>query len=253
MSVELRVFTTGYLTIPLGFMLAGREGTIKVPVCCYLITHGRGQVVFDTGLHPATQHNPTGHIGELLASFHQFDFHPGEDLAARLQAVDVDPGSVTHVVNSHLHFDHCGGNVQLPNATIVCQHKEWEAAERGGSKRGYVAEDFDTGQPFEFIDGDHDLFGDGTVVCFPTAGHTPGHHSLRVRTEHGGEFVLCGDACYLEHNLDHLALPGVIADPDAALATLRLFRSLRDQGATLMYGHDPDVWTTVPQAPTRLG
>ena len=56
-----------------------------------------------------------------------------------------------------------------------------------------------------------------TVVCIPTPGHTPGHHSLRVRTEFGGEFVLCGDACYLKHSLDHLALPGVIADRDAVL------------------------------------
>ena len=67
MTVELRAFTTGHLTIPLGFMLAGRDGTIRVPVCSYLITHPRGQVVFDTGLHPATQHDPTGHVGELLA------------------------------------------------------------------------------------------------------------------------------------------------------------------------------------------
>jgi len=253
MSVELRAFTTGRLTIPLGFMLAGRDGTIKVPVCSYLITHPRGQVVFDTGLHSATQHDPTDHVGELLASFHQFDFQPGEDLAARLQSADVDPGSVDQVVNSHLHFDHCGGNAQLPNATVVCQHAEWDAAQRGGTKRGYVAEDFDTGQPFMFIDGEYDLFGDGTVVCIPTPGHTPGHHSLRVRTERGGEFVLCGDACYLKHSLDHLALPGVIADRDAAVATLQLFRSLRDAGATLMYGHDPDVWADVPQAPLRLG
>ena len=253
MAVELRAFTTGWLTLPLGFMLAGRDGTIKVPVCSYLVTHRRGQVVFDTGLHPATQHDPAGHVGELLASFHQFDFHPGEDIAARLRAVDVDPGSVTHVVNSHLHFDHCGGNAQLSNATIVCQHAEWDAAQRGGVKRGDVAADFDTGQPLTLIDGEHDLFGDGTVVCIPTPGHTPGHHSLRVRTEQGGEFVLCGDACYLKQTLDDLILPGVIADKEAAMTTLHLFRRLRDAGATLMFGHDPDIWAGVAEAPIRLG
>ena len=90
-------------------------------------------------------------------------------------------------------------------------------------------------------------------MCIPTPGHTPGHHSLRVRTEHGGEFVLCGDACYLKHSLDELALPGVIADRDAAMSTLLLFRSLQAAGATLMYGHDPDIWATVPQGPARLG
>ncbi len=253
MPVELRAFTTGHLTLPLSFLLADREGMIKVPVTSYLITHPQGQVVFDTGLHPATQHDPAGHVGELLASFHAFDFQQGEDVGARLTAIDVDPGSITHVVNSHLHFDHCGGNAQLPNATVVCQRAEWDAAQRGGPRRGYVSADFDTGQSVELIDGELDVFDDGSVVCFPTHGHTPGHHSLRVRTERGGEFVLCGDACYLQHSLDHLALPGVLADADAALATLRLLRSLRDGGATLMYGHDPEVWAAVPQAPTRLG
>ena len=253
MTVELRAYTTGYVTIPTSFMLADVDGTTKVPVTGYLITHARGTVLFDTGLHPATQHDPAAHVGELLASFHEFDFHPGQDVAARLEAADTDPASVTHVINSHLHFDHCGGNALLPNATIVCQQAEWDAAQRSGERRGYVIDDFDTGQPIQYIDGEHDLFGDGSVVIFPTRGHTPGHQSLRVRTEKGGEFVLCGDACYLKHSLDHLALPGVIADPEAALATLRLFRSLRDRGATLMYGHDPDVWTSVPQAPIRLG
>lgn len=253
MTVELRAFTTGYVTIPTSFMLAGRDGTTKVPVTSYLITHPGGRVLFDSGLHPATQHDPAAHVGELLASFHEFDFHAGEDIGARLESVDTDPASITHVINSHLHFDHCGGNAQLANATIVCQRDEWDAAQRSGPRRGYVIDDFDTGQPFELIDGEHDLFGDGSVVVFPTRGHTPGHQSLRVRTDTGGEFVLCGDACYLKHSVDHLALPGVIADPDSALATLKLFRALRDQGATLMYGHDPDAWTTVPQAPARLG
>ena len=50
---------------------------------------------------------------------------------------------------------------------------------------------WNTGQHIRTVDGEHDLFGDGTVVCRPTYGHTPGHQSLRVRTEKAGEFVLC--------------------------------------------------------------
>lgn len=253
MTVQLQAFTCGHLTIPTAFLLADREGSTKVPITSYLITHPKGRVVFDTGLHPDTQQDPVNHVGDLLAAFHEFHYDEGEDLTARLQAVDVDPGSVTHIVNSHLHFDHCGGNCQLPNATVVVQRIEVDAARNGGNERGYVDDDFDTGQPMTLIDGEHDLFGDGSVVCFPTYGHTPGHQSLRVRTEQGGDFVLCGDACYLKESLDTMTLPGVIADPEGTLRSLQLFRKLQQEGSTIMYGHDLDFWSNVTQAPGRLG
>lgn len=253
MTVKLYAIGLGHLTLPLAFLLADREGTIKVPVTAYLIRHPRGTVLFDTGLHPDTQTDPRDHVGDFLNAFHEFHVGAGEDVGARLESIDVDPASITHVVNSHLHFDHCGGNAQLTNAAIVVQENEWHAACEHGNPRGYVAQDFDTGQPLDLVDGERDLFGDGTVQIIPTYGHTPGHQSVVVRTETGGEFVLCGDACYLRESLANLALPGVIADRDAALASLHTLRSLRQAGATIMYGHDPDAWAATPQAPVRLG
>lgn len=88
-------------------------------------------------------------------------------------------------------------------------------------------------------------------VPIPTYGHTPGHQSLRVRTERG-EFVLCGDACYLRHSLDHDHLPGVLEDRSGALRAFALFRKLEAAGARIMFGHDPEFWKTIPQAPARL-
>jgi len=252
-AVELYAFTCGHLTIPLAFMLARREGKVKVPVCSYLIMHSRGRVIFDSGLHIGTQHDPVGHIGPRLAAFHEFYYGGGEDIASRLKSIDVDPASITHVINSHFHFDHCGGNALLPNATVVAQRREWDAARDGGMARGYVRADYDTGQPAKSVDGEHDLFGDGAVVCFPTHGHTPGHQSLRVRTETGGEYVLCGDACYLKESLDTMHLPGVIADPESAMRAFQTFRYLQKAGARIMFGHDLEFWQTMPKAPARLG
>lgn len=253
MTVQLRAFTCGHLTIPLSFMLAGREGRVKVPITSYVIDHPRGRVMFDTGLHLASQVDPAAHVGDFLIAFHEFDYGAGEDVAARLSDVDVDPSSVTHVVNSHLHFDHCGGNALLPNATVVVQRREVEAASSGGENRGYLSADFETGQPFHLVDGEHDLFGDGSIVLFPTYGHTPGHQSMRVRTSTGSEYVLCGDACYLRESLESLTLPGVIDNAEAALASLQQFRRLRAGGARILVGHDPEFWAGVPQAPAVLG
>lgn len=253
MTVKLSAMTLGHVTIPTAFLLAEREGQTKVPVTSYLIEHPKGRVVFDTGMSASLQDSvdTAGYVGDLLAALHVFDYTAGENLSARLRGIDVDPGSIDYVINSHLHFDHCGGNAEAPNAEIVLQKREVDAAREAGELGGYVAADFETGQPRLLVDGEHDLFGDGTVLLFPSYGHTPGHQSVRVRTE-AGEFVLCGDACYLKESLETLTLPGIIADPDAAMTSLQTFRDLQSQGSTIMYGHDLDFWRSVPQAPARL-
>lgn len=253
MTVQLYAFACGFLTIPRAFMLEGEHGLITVPVPSYLIVHPKGRVLFDSGLHAATQADPLAHVGEVLASFHTFDFHPGEEVGARLAAIDVAPERVDIVINSHFHFDHCGGNAQLANADILIQQREAEHARGVESTQGYLQGDWDTGQKLRLVDGEHDVFGDGSVVCLPTYGHTPGHQSLRVRTEAGGEFVLCGDACYLKESLETLRTPGVIADKAAALAVFHRLREMQSRGTKIMYGHDPDFWKSVPQAPIRLG
>ena len=95
------------------------------------------------------------------------------------------------------------------------------------------------------VDGEHDLFGDGRLVCLATHGHTPGHQSLRVRLD-GGDVVLTADACYLRRTLEHEHLPAVVYDREAMLASLRRLRALRDGGARLIYGHDAEAWAGVP-------
>ncbi|HXQ17322.1 MAG TPA: N-acyl homoserine lactonase family protein [Caulobacteraceae bacterium] len=253
MTAQLYAFTCGFLTIPRAFMLDGEPGFITVPVPSYLVVHPKGRVLFDSGLHAATLEDPAGYVGEMLARYHTFHFHPGEEIAARLVSIGVSPDEIDIVINSHLHFDHCGGNAQLPNADILIQSRELDHARAVESSRGYLLSDWDTGQRVRAIEGEYDVFGDGAVVCLPTYGHTPGHQSLRVRTESGGEFVLCGDACYLRDSLEQMRTPGVIADKEAALAVFHRLREMQARGVKIMYGHDPEFWKSVPQAPVRLG
>jgi glyoxylase-like metal-dependent hydrolase (beta-lactamase superfamily II) len=251
-SVQLFAFTCGHLTIPHGFLIEGAKGKLRVPVPAYLITHPRGRVLFDSGLHLAVQSDAAAHMGERGMRGTTFHFSAGEEVSARLLAAGCESSAITHVVNSHLHYDHCGGNAQLEHAQILVQRREWEHARAlPGDDPGYRRRDFDTGQRVTLLDGEHDVFGDASVVCFPTHGHTPGHQSLRVRTARG-EFVLCGDACYLRASLEQLALPGVVFDREAALAALKRFAAMEAAGARVMVGHDPAFWVNVPQAPARL-
>jgi len=254
MSVQLYAYTCGFLTIPRGFLLQGEKGVITVPIPAYLIVHPGGRVLFDSGLHLQAQTDPVGYIGEEGMKYNTFHFHAGEEVSARLAAMEVEADRVDFIVNSHLHYDHSGGNGQIPNAQVVVQSREWAHAKAAAnSNQGYLTKDWDTGQTVRQVDGEHDLFGDGSVVCIPTYGHTPGHQSLRVATEEGGEYILCGDACYLKQSLETLHAPGVIADKEAALAVFQRFREMRARGAKIMFGHDPEFWKTIPQAPLRLG
>ena len=86
------------------------------------------------------------------------------------------------------------------------------------------------------------------MVCIPTYGHTPGHQSLKVRTENG-EVVITGDACYFCRTLRERRLPRFVWDREAMHASLDRLASLEKSGATLFFGHDPEFWKTVPQAP----
>ena len=251
MTVALYAFTCGHLTMPFRSFLEGEEGTLKVPVPAYLVVHHKGSVLFDTGLNPHAAHDDSRYRDQVHKS-HTFHVTNQELLPARFEEADLDLTSVTHLVNSLLHFDHAGGNQLAPDVPVIVQKRELEHAREAGTPFGYVAEDFETGQSFDMISGEHDLFGDGSVVCIPTPGHTPGHQSLKVATQKG-QFVLAGDACYLRRSLDDLHLPRFRHDEEQMLKSLHTLRDLQQRGATIMYGHDPEFWEGIPQAPVRLG
>ncbi len=251
--VKLYAMTCGWLTMNLRAMLEGEEGIIKVPVPSFLIDHPKGKVLFDSGLHKTIQRDPAARLGGLAKAF-RFFYAPGEDIAARLAAIGVEVGQIDYLVTSHLHFDHVGGNEAVPNACLVIQKREWEAAldPELAHMNGFMAQDYDLGHDRLEADGEHDLFGDGAVVCVPTSGHTPGHQSLKPMTA-GGAVLLTGDACYFRRTLENMHLPKVVFDRTQMRASLEAIRALQVRGARIFYGHDPEFWETVPQAPARIG
>jgi N-acyl homoserine lactone hydrolase len=244
--MRLFAFACGWLTGPAGIFLEGEHGKLRVPVPAFLVDHPQGRVLFDTGMHPDVQHDPHGRLG-FLADLFSAEFRPGEEVVGRLAGLGIDADRIDHVVLSHLHFDHAGGLATIPNARVVVQRREWEAGHDADLARAltFAPQDFDQGHDVALVDGEHDLFGDGRVVCLPTHGHTPGHQSLRVRLD-GGDVVLTADACYLRRTMDDDHLPPQPYDAAAMRASLRRLRALRDAGARIVYGHDAEAWTSVP-------
>ena len=166
MSVRLYALTCGTLTGEFAHLMEGGDGEITVPIPVYLIEHPKGRALFDTGLHPDCQHDPAGRLGERLAGLFKIGFAPGEEVSARLEAIDRDPARIDLVINSHFHFDHVGGNALIPNATMLVQRREWDAGMDAeiAAKRGFNPRDFDLGHKLRLVDGEHDVFGDSSVV-----------------------------------------------------------------------------------------
>ena len=132
----------------------------------------------------------------------------------------------------------------------MVQRSEWPAAHDAAEIEAnhYGPADFDGhGHEIVEVDGEHDLFGDGSVLLLPTFGHTPGHQSVLLRAE-SGDVVLCADACYFLAWIDTEESPPHGRDKEQELQSLRRLRALRDGGARLVPGHDAGSGT---RSPTR--
>jgi glyoxylase-like metal-dependent hydrolase (beta-lactamase superfamily II) len=142
-----------------------------------------------------------------------------------------------------LHVDHAGGLCGVPNARILVQRDEWAAAFHPGLIEFGVfnPDDFDIGLDRVELDGEHDVFGDGSVRLVPTPGHTHGHQSLVIENR----LLLVGDACYCRLALDLDALPAFAADADLQRKTFAWLREQESAGIKLVFSHDTPQWATL--------
>jgi glyoxylase-like metal-dependent hydrolase (beta-lactamase superfamily II) len=255
--VQIYALCVGYLELDRASMLSDLTPGMPwtVPVSSYLVVHPQGRLLFDTGVHCQSITDPIGRMGEERAHRIRIRSQVGDDVVSQLARAGLQPDDITYVVNSHLHFDHCGGNEFFPHATFLVQKPEMEAAHRPGGVESYNPSliDFDHPLHYQLVDGEYDVFGDGKVLLIPTYGHTPGHQSLLVRVSKGTQMVFTADACYTRENLDRDVLPRVLWHAETMSHSLATLRHLRDkQGATLFYGHDPDQWHAIRRVPAPL-
>jgi glyoxylase-like metal-dependent hydrolase (beta-lactamase superfamily II) len=160
----------------------------------------------------------------------------------QLQKLGYKVSDVKIVITSHSHLDHIGNIEMFPQAIHVLQKKElyqawWpEKFQRGGA---HVLADYDDARDFTYLEleGDYDLFGDGSVLILSTPGHTMGHQSVKVRLPETGTVILTGDAIWVEENLEGYpaGLNYSVLDYTKSLNRLKMMRDI--ENAKLWFGH----------------
>jgi N-acyl homoserine lactone hydrolase len=159
-------------------------GEMQWPVHGFVVKHPGGAVLVDTGV---------GGPQHVLDDWRVVN----RSVADALAAIDMSPADIGLVINTHLHFDHCGQNAVFKHAPFYVQRAELDRARRESPELRDWFDFMDA--RFELLDGDAEILPGLSVLATP--GHTAGHQSVIV----SGADLLIGDAAYT---------PEVYADPE---------------------------------------
>lgn len=197
---------------------------------CYLIHHAQGGwFLWDTGITDAVAAMPDGLKGENGAP----SWKRPKTLAGQLDELGVKPSDLKGMAVSHTHPDHIGNVELFPRVMLYVQKAEYDWPGANGAPR------FNPDHPVTKLEGDHDVFGDGSLMLISTPGHTPGHQSLVVRLPATGVVVLSGDAAHFKDNWDNRRVPNFNTSKEETLASMqRIADILAKEHAQLWINHD---------------
>jgi glyoxylase-like metal-dependent hydrolase (beta-lactamase superfamily II) len=147
----------------------------NMSVTCYLVVHPKGTLLFDTGLSDTLIGRPV--YENVIRGYSQIKFNT---LKGQLADIGYSPESIDYLVLSHLHWDHTGNANYFTNSKWLIPKQEYDVGFGPDVKLPYNYKDYAAlqGNRVEFISGDFDVFGDGSVKILQTPGHTKGHVSL---------------------------------------------------------------------------
>src|SRR5580692_10271664 len=195
---------------------------------CYLIHHAQGWFLWDTGITDAVAAMPDGLKGQNGGP----DWKRSKTLAGQLEQLGVKPSDIKGVGISHTHPDHIGNVELFPQAMLYVQKAEYDWPGANGTPR------FAPDHPVIKLDGDRDVFGDGSVVIISTPGHTPGHQSLLVRLPKTGAVVL-SDAVHFQTSFEHRYVPDNNWSKQASLQSMdKIAAIIAKEHAQLWINHD---------------
>lgn len=218
---------------------------------CYLIRHPSGDLLWDLGLPDALATTPLNDPAAV------FQLTRTVTLAAQLQQLGLTPADIEFISISHSHFDHVGNGNAFAGATFLIDAEERatlfsEEARKTAEFANYAALEQAKSVSLEG-EGDHDVFGDGSVKIIAAPGHTPGHRVLLVDLAQAGPVLLSGDMYHLPESRERRTVPRFNTDRAQTLLSVEKIEKLvADTGARVVRQHVPEDFTALPVFPEPL-
>lgn len=191
-----------------------------------LILTPQEKILVDTGI---------GELPEKHQKFWVIKRRAEENLKTQLANYNLKPEDIDVVINTHLHFDHCGNNTIFINAKFIVQADEVRYAHAPDKfqQAAYIRELFDVKVDYEPVHGKHQVADD--VFVIPTPGHSIGHQSVIVKAGNRN-YVYCGDAAPIRENLEKRNIPGITYCAHKALKSIDYLRTI--ENPVYIYSHD---------------
>jgi len=216
---------------------------VKIPYYAWLIEDPKYTIVVDTAVsvrwrevHP-----------EALVKAYPPHLEEHERIDTLLAKLGFKTRDVDKVINTHLHYDHCGNNEMFPQAQFLVNKTELRHANKPGwwDAAGYVKALFEPpGLKLKYKTVKGNTVVVPGVSLIPTPGHSPGHQAVLVQLENTGLLVLGGDAVYLRENVETPILPGIYWNAERYASSMKkLTHLVEDSKATLLLSHSPEYFT----------
>ncbi|WP_417800443.1 N-acyl homoserine lactonase family protein [Tenacibaculum sp.] len=203
----------------------------------YVISHPKGNLMWDAGLpealitdEPFTE--PSG----------TFTLQRKDSLKNQLKSIGLTINDFKYIALSHPHFDHTGHANYFKNATWLVQENEYDFITNDSAK----VKDPNTYNAIkelknvEKINGDYDVFGDGTVVIKYMPGHTIGHQALYIEAGLEKPILLTGDLYHFEKNRETKGVPSFNYNVEQTLESMKKFEAFaKEKNAEVIIQHSP--------------
>jgi glyoxylase-like metal-dependent hydrolase (beta-lactamase superfamily II) len=198
-----------------------------------VLTDNGEKVLVDTG---------AGELTDAQQKFFPVKRKEDQTLTTQLLKYGLKPEDIDFVINTHLHFDHCGNNRLFKNARFIVQQTELNYAyepERF-QQAAYTRDLFDVeGVNYEAVNGQNQVCKGISVL--PTIGHSVGHQSVIIEGNNDRKYVYCGDAAPIRENLERRNIPGILYNAHEALEAIGRLRKI--ENAVYIFSHDNEQLT----------
>jgi len=251
---KLYVFDCGRIRLPNveAFNLKETDTDVRdLSAPCYVVDHPKGQLLWDAGL-PSELAAAEGWIVRPDGLSNTLD----ETLASQMARMGLgfDMGTLEYVAFSHIHWDHVGASNDVASGTWLVQQGDYDAAHAEDNLNvPAVQPELLVGikeRPTQVLNGDHDVFGDGTVQLIAADGHTPGHQVLFVDLAETGPVVLSGDLYHFQFSRANRVVPLFNVDAERTLQSMDKVEALVTMtGADFWLQHDASLFDSQQKAP----